>query len=46
LTHEQECPKLGQKEHLDRIAQGLAKGIILQVQRQKLKPEARAQLQP
>jgi N-acetylmuramoyl-L-alanine amidase len=46
LTHEQECPKLGQKEHLDRIAQGLAKGIILQVQRQKLKPDARAQLRP
>ena len=46
LTNKKECPKLGQKEHLDRIAQGIAKGIILQVQRQKLKPAARAQLQP
>ena len=46
LTNEKECPKLGQKQHLDRIAQGLAKGIILQVQRQKLRSPARAQLQP
>ncbi len=46
LTNEKECPKLGQKEHLDRIAQGIAKGIILQVQRQKPKPAARAQLRP
>ena len=44
LTHPEECPKLGQKEHLDNIAQGLAKGIILEVQRQKLKPQARAQI--
>lgn len=44
LTHEKECPKLGQKEHLNRIAQGLARGIILQVRHQIAQTGARAQL--
>ena len=42
LTNEKECPKLGQKDHLDRIAKGLAQGIILQVQRQTSRPQASA----
>jgi len=42
LTNEKECPKLGQDEHLTQIAKGLAQGIILQVQRQKTRPHARA----
>jgi N-acetylmuramoyl-L-alanine amidase len=46
LTNEKECPKLGQKEHLDRIAKGLAQGIILQVQRQNSGPQARASAHP
>ena len=46
LTHPDECPKLGQKEYLDRIAQGLAKGIILQFERQRQKTGAQAQLTP
>lgn len=31
LTHEAECPKLGNKEHLDQVAAALAQAIILEV---------------